>query len=437
MQIDARLQEGIDAHRNGNLAVAQDAYLEVLSADPNHADGLHFLGLLHFDAGHPENAVALIRKSLEQNARNAAAFNNLGNILKLSGSSSEALEAYARAVELEPRHKEAWSNINVLLRAATHNDDLLPILAEIVRLDPENPDAWHNYGLSLVLAGRKEEAADAVERCLEFGLDIWSDPVWHARVLCALGRQNRALEFLEQIVEADPHNEIARYQLAAVRGDDLDHAPESYVKTHFDKFAATFDDVLSGLGYRAPELVAEEAVTLAKSASIPFQDVVDLGCGTGLCGPLIRDHCVKLTGIDLSQGMLQKAAALKVYDFLVEGELVAFLQSDLPTRFDLAVCVDTLCYLGDLQPFMVALEKALKPGGILIASVEHLANTSWPEYRVDSTGRYAHTPAYLRRCAQAASLTLEKEKEVVLRHELGEEVHGLIFHVRKLSLNET
>lgn len=431
MQVDARLQEGIEAHRSGNLEAALAAYKDVLTEQPDHPDGLHFLGLLHFDAGKADNAVLLIRKSLAQDARNAAAYNNLGNILKLSDKSDEALEAYVRAVEIEPRHEEAWANINVLLEGAANNDDLLPILTEIVRLDPDNPNAWHNYGLSLMLAGHRAEAADALERCLEFGADVWSDPIWHARVLCALGRRDRAIQHLEKLAAADPDNAIVRYQLAAVRGDSMDQAPEDYVKTHFDSFSDSFDMVLKNLGYRAPELVAEEVAERAAGQAHPFADVVDLGCGTGLCGPLIRQHCTRLTGIDLSPGMLRKAAALEVYDFLVEGELVAFLNSELPTRFDLAVCVDTLCYLGDLRPFMQALHAALKPGGLQIASVEHLADESGPDYRVDATGRYAHRPAYLKACAEAAGLVYEREKPVVLRQELGKEVHGLVFHLRK------
>lgn len=433
MQVDAVLNEGIAAHRNGNLEAAQEAYLKILNEDPDHPDGLHFLGLLHFEAGKRDNAIALIRTSLEHNPNNASAFNNLGNILKLGGDDHEALIAYVRAVELEPRQEQAWSNINVLLRGATRNDELLPILAQIVKLDPENPSAWHNYGLSLMLAGHKDDAADALERCLDFGNEVWSDPVWHARVLCALGRRDRAQQHLEKIVEAYPDNEVARYQLAAVRGDTLDHAPEDYVKSHFDKFSDTFDDVLTRLGYKAPELVAEDVARFAAENGVTFEDVVDLGCGTGLCGPLIRNLSGKLTGIDLSPGMLRKANDLNAYDFLVEGELVAFLSAELPTQFDLAVCVDTLCYIGDLQPFMTALFKALKPGGLMVASVEHLAGESTTDYQVDSTGRYAHTPAYLRRCAENAGLVYTSEREVVLRHELGEKVHGLIFQVRKPS----
>ncbi|ASP35927.1 tetratricopeptide repeat protein [Labrenzia sp. VG12] len=431
MEVDARLQEGINAHRSGNLEAALAAYKDVLTNDPDHADGLHFLGLLHFDAGKPDNAVTLIRKSLDQNSRNAAAYNNLGNILKLSEKQDEALEAYVRAVEIEPRHEEAWNNINLMLEGATNNDDLLPILREIVRLDPDNPNAWHNYGMSLMLSGHRDEAADALERCLEFGADVWSDPIWHARVLCALGRRDRAIEHLESLLRADPDNTIVRYQLAAVRGDDLDQAPEDYVKTHFDSFSDSFDEVLKNLGYRAPELVAEEVVRLAETRPGPFPDVVDLGCGTGLCGPLIRARCGKLTGIDLSPGMLRKAAALEVYDFLLEVELVGFLNSDLPTQFDLAVCVDTLCYIGDLTPFMEALCRALKPGGLLVASVEHLDEADGPDYRVDATGRYLHNPAYLKRSAEAAGLSYEAEKFVALRQELGKDVQGLVFRLSK------
>ncbi|GAB4513947.1 MAG: tetratricopeptide repeat protein [Roseibium sp.] len=437
MAANARLEEGIAAHRSGNLEAALAAYKDVLTADPDNADGLHFLGLLHFEAGKADNAVHLIRKSLEQNPKNAAACNNLGNILKLSDKTDEALAAYVRAVEIAPRHEEAWRNITVMMEGATNNDDLLPMLREVVRLDPDNPDAWHNFGLSLMLAGRKEEAAEALERCLEFGAEVWSDPIWHARVLCALGRRERAIEHLEGLVAADPDNAVVRYQLAAVRGDDMEQAPEDYVKTYFDSFSESFDEVLKNLGYRAPELVAAEVAELAAGRNEPFRDAVDLGCGTGLCGPLIRRHCKRLTGIDLSPGMLRKAAGLKAYDYLVEGELVGFLKSDLPTRFDLAVCVDTLCYIGDLQPFMNALLSALEPGGVLIASVEHLDDPAGPDYRVDPTGRYAHTPAYLRRCTEAAGLIYHCEKPVVLRQELGKAVLGLVFHVRRPGTSQT
>ncbi|MEO0977379.1 MAG: methyltransferase [Pseudomonadota bacterium] len=429
MQSDERLQEGIAAHRSGDLATAQDIYIEILEKNPEDPDGLHFLGLLHFDAGHPDSAIGLIQRSLEVNESNTSALNNLGNILKLTGEPKMALAAYVQAVEYEPRHTEAWKNINLLLRSTDDINELSAILSEIVRVNPDNPDAWHTYGLANLLTGNREATADAFNKSLELDHPTSPNATWRARILAAEGRQDLALKHLERIVEADPDNKAAQYHLSAVRGDELEGAPEDYVAGHFDKFAASFDEVLENLGYRAPDLVAEDVVALAQEKADRFQDVVDLGCGTGLCGPLIRDHCVRLTGVDLSKGMMQKAAKLEVYDFLVEGELVSFLSDDLPTRFDLAVCVDTLCYIGNLQPFMTALAKALKPGGRLVASVEHLEDSTAQGFRVDSSGRYAHTPDYIRKCAEDASLIYAQDRKEVLRRELGKDVHGLIFQV--------
>ncbi|WP_305988838.1 tetratricopeptide repeat protein [Roseibium sp. MMSF_3544] len=431
MDLDARLQDGIAAHRKGDLETAQDIYLEILDADREHPDGLHFLGLLHFDAGRTESAIGLIERSLELNPQNTSALNNLGNILKLTGEPRAAFAAYVRAVEIDSRHDDAWKNINHLLRASGDYEEVLEIMSEIVRLDPENPSAWHTYGLALMFTGRQEEASDAFEKSLNFDDAKAPTALWRARVLGALGRTDLSQKHFERIVEADPDNKAAQYHLSAVRGDKLEHAPEDYVKTHFDKFSDSFDEVLEGLGYRAPELVAEDVVALAGQRSAPFEDVVDLGCGTGLCGPLIRDHCVRLTGVDLSKGMMEKAAQLNAYDYLVEGELVAFLSSDLPTPFDLAVCVDTLCYIGNLRPFMKALYGALKPGGKLVASVEHLTDDTGADFRVDSSGRYAHTPNYIRQCAEEASLAYAQDRQEVLRRELGEDVHGLIFQVQR------
>ena len=44
--------------------------------------------------------------------------------------------------------------------------------------------------------------------------------------------------------------------------------------------------------------------------------ILDAGCGTGLCGPLVAPHAQRLTGVDLSAGMLAQASEKGVYDEL-------------------------------------------------------------------------------------------------------------------------
>jgi SAM-dependent methyltransferase len=65
----------------------------------------------------------------------------------------------------------------------------------------------------------------------------------------------------------------------------------------------------------------------SSSSSGPcWRRCVDLGCGTGLMGPLLRPHCGQLCGVDLSAGMVGKARQRGCYDELAVGELVQYLQ---------------------------------------------------------------------------------------------------------------
>src|SRR6185436_7192776 len=97
-------------------------------------------------------------------------------------------------------------------------------------------------------------------------------------------------------------------------------ASDGYVKETFDRFAADFDATLVRLDYRAPQLV-RGALELECGEPRGDLDVLDLGCGTGLCGPLIRPWASRLEGVDLSRAMLERASRRGGYDALHEAEL--------------------------------------------------------------------------------------------------------------------
>ena len=119
--------------------------------------------------------------------------------------------------------------------------------------------------------------------------------------------------------------------LAACTGRDVPaRASDGFVEGTFDSFAASFESKLAKLSYRAPALVAAmlEDAGLEPAKSL---DVLDAGCGTGLCGPLVAPYARRLTGVDLSAGMLAQAREKNVYDELVKSELTAYLR-DSPER---------------------------------------------------------------------------------------------------------
>ena len=158
-------------------------------------------------------------------------------------------------------------------------------------------------------------------------------------------------------------------------------------------------------------------------------DVLDLGCGTGLFGAAVRPHAAKLTGIDLSSGMLDKARARNVYDVLEEGEILAWLESH-PAPCDLITATDVLIYFGRLDALFMQIASHLPAHGLFAFSTESPAGMT-EDFRLQSEARYAHSPAYVERTAAAAGLTIDRRLNVVVRTERAQPVHGHLYILRR------
>ncbi|WP_420393333.1 class I SAM-dependent DNA methyltransferase [Acuticoccus sp.] len=197
-------------------------------------------------------------------------------------------------------------------------------------------------------------------------------------------------------------------------------APPSYIATLFGQHAEAFDGILVGaLGYDVPALARRLA-----GPHLPHgARLLDLGCGTGLAGAAFSDVAGTIVGVDLAEPMLERADARGVYDELYVGEAVAFLESWDEAPFHAIVATDVWPYIGDLAPFAAAAARCLVPGGHLIASTERAAS-GW---RVTTTQRFAHAPAYVRTTLEAAGLRVAADEPIVVRREDGRPVEGDLF----------
>ena len=276
------------------------------------------------------------------------------------------------------------------------------------------------------------ESVDAVLAARALG-DDQSDLLEAAATLLARARRpEAALCVARRRLELAPSSASARY-LVQVLSDAaaITRCPPEYVAEGFDALADHFDAKLVGLlGYDVPEKLCAMA-----GAALPpggVSEALDAGCGTGLCGPLIRPLAARLTGVDLSPRMLERAEIRNVYDVLACGDLVAFL-ARAERRFDLIVAADVFIYLGDLAPVFAAAAAALRPGGVLAFSTELLApaaaGPAHAGYLAMPTGRFAHAPAYVRGSAGVA-FAEEAFAETTLRLDGAARVPGQLFVLR-------
>lgn len=214
---------------------------------------------------------------------------------------------------------------------------------------------------------------------------------------------------------------IAQLETAGTRAPPPERLADKYVVALFDAFAPDFDTKLRGaLEYRAPERVLEAVAPLLGERR--ELDVLDLGCGTGLAGELLRPLARRLTGIDLSAGMLARARERGLYDALQVGEIIGAL-AESEERHDLIVAVDVLVYIGALETLFARVARRLAPGGLFAFTVE---KGHEPGYRLEDSSRYVHHLDYLRACARAAGLHAVVEEEITLRKENWAPVIGYV-----------
>ncbi len=431
LSLDEALSIAILLQQNEQWAAAADIYASILDVAPDHADALHFSGVLAHQQARSDDAVALIERSLELEPERADWHSNLGIVLQDRLELDEAITAYRRAIAVDPEHANAHNNLGVVLRATDNAVEAEAAYRAAIRIDPEHSDAYNNLGVLLNGQKRSHEAAMCFSKVITLRPKHPEARRLLAIAHCTLGEVDKAVEVFEEWLAEEPDSAIARHMLAACSGREVPaRASDAYVEETFDSFAASFDSKLAQLSYRAPALVAamlaESEVEATKSL-----DVLDAGCGTGLCGPLVAPYARRLVGVDLSAPMIAQAQARNVYDELEKRELTAYL-SDSPAAFDVIVSADTLVYFGVLEDVAAAAANALRPGGRLIFTVEELTGEE-PDagYAISPTGRYRHTRQYVGEVLTSADL----QSVVVsaeLRLEAGDPVAGLVVRGTKL-----
>jgi predicted TPR repeat methyltransferase len=420
---------GIHLHQHDRLAEADAVYTQILAAHPEHAEALHYAGVLAHQLGRGDDGVLLIQKSLAVVPDRADWYSNLGIVLQERGRLDDAIEAYRRAIALDPGHANAWSNLGVLLRATGKPVEAEAAYRTAIQLNPGHSDAYTNLGVLLNGLKRVEESVVCYCKAITLRPKHREARRLLALAHCTLGEIDQAVEIFEEWLAEEPDDPIAQHMLSACTGRDVPgRASDAYVERTFDRFAASFESKLAKLSYRAPALVAAmlEDSGVERSKSL---DVLDAGCGTGLCGPLVSPYARRLTGIDLSAGMMAQAKEKGVYDECLQAELTGYLREQAGA-FDVIVSADTLVYFGALEDVMAAAAGALRPNGLFIFTLEHAHAESAPDFRLEHHGRYAHAQQYVERVLVEAGLTPEIA-HADLRMESGVPVAGLVVRARK------
>lgn len=332
---------------------------------------------------------------------------------------------FATALTLAPGRPSVLTNLGAVRLKLGRAAEAVDVLLQAVRQEPDNVEALGHCGTALAELRRLPEALDCLDRAL--ALDARRPTLWTLRgtALRELGRGAEAAKSFREALACGGDPELLNYYLAGLEaGEAPAQAPIGYVEALFDGYAAEFDEhLVQALRYDAPEVLTARLAAPGRR----WRNALDLGCGTGLCGPLLRPLADRLSGIDLSANMLEKARALGVYDELRQGDIVSFLAQSTET-FDLAVAADVFVYVGALDEVFRLLAGRMERGGSFCFTVEA---SQGRELELRESLRYAHSEEGIRRLAAANGFSVVALEHRPVREDERVPIAGLFFWMEK------
>ena len=396
------------------------------------ANELYEEALTRFEAGDLAGAIQRMQESLAKGAASTERWNTLGNLLAHAQRFNEAASAFRRALGRSPRSASIWNNLGAVLLRDQHVVGAECAFRRAISLQESFHEAHQN--LALLLDGRGDTLEAARHHCLAFvhGPRAGKTPAMLGTAYYHLGQFEEAARVYRDWVLAEPENPVARHRLAACLNEDVPtRGSDDFVEQSFDAFAPHFDDHLAGLAYCGPETVAA-AVARVRPVDASAR-ILDVGCGTGLCGTVLRPLAAQLDGVDLSSGMLDRARVRGCYDRLEKVELTGFLES-CRSAYDVVVAADTFNYFGDLAPVFRAAAQALEADGHLVFTIED-GREACPEqgWCLAVHGRYLHAPATIEAWLQAAGFAVHHARPLALRRELGQDVAAVVYTAQRVG----
>lgn len=373
--------------------------------------------------GKTTRAAELYRLVLEHVPDAAEVHYNLGLALFEDEQFTDAIGAYNQAAELNPDDSDIYFNLGLACKMARQFDAAASAYIRALDTGGDDPDIFYNLGCCLQDAGAREQACLVYEKLLEIAPDHLS-ALNNLAYLVHLSKDfDYARELYSRVLDLDPERESAQHMYASLSGKENDGPPPGYIRELFDCYSDYFEEnLVNDLEYNT-FCILRQAVEYQTDGKKRFQNVLDLGCGTGLSGETFRPVCERLTGIDLSKNMIEQATAKELYDELHCVDIVEFLtQND--NRYDLLIAADVVPYLGKLDRLFAATEQCSSPGALFCFSSEA---TEKPGWELLHSGRYAHNPEYIIPAAAKNGWKIQERFPANIRREHDSWIRGEIF----------
>lgn len=423
----AHFNLGLLLLKNNELEAAKTQFSNVIALNPDATEALFYLGVLHLQANDLQAAEEAFQQVLTQDSEHVKTLVNLGVIALKREQNQIAVDYFTKALALDNEEMDARNNLAATFMHHDRFENALMHYDVLLKKEPHNIEYLYNSGVAQMALGHLNEATLFFDQIMQLQPNHSPSLNNLAAIYLKLDMRETSRDYLERALKINPQDTISRHMLNAITGVTKADSTPDYAQNLFNNYALYYDQHMQGqLNYSIPTHIGR---TLHQLHLLSLNKALDLGCGTGLTGVVIRESCKQLSGVDIAEKMLAHAKKKNIYDQLIKMELIDFLKQEQDS-YDLIVAADVLPYFGDLNELMELIDKHLNARAYFMFTTEINAHSPW---FLESSARFSHQPEYINLLTQHYSLKVIKQEKIPARMQNQALLEVMLYVVQKID----
>ena len=306
----------------GDKKKALGLYKKALEINPLSTTALLNISTIYYELKKYENSLNFANNVLEINPNNFSAILNIANIYYANKEYNSALELYQKLYEINPKSYIAIANIantcynlNQFIRAIEFakmaidmrpnsvepyivagnsyaellkKEDAATLLKKAASIAPTSEWVCNSIASLFMKMGNYKQGLNYAWRLFSLKNNITAEDHINFGYILYEAHDENQTELVEEYLtlweKKYPNNPIVHHSCCALRNiQEIQTSDIDYIKNLFDGFAPSFDNILMELDYIVPQSIAEILKNNLKTKLFKKHQILDIGCGTGLC----------------------------------------------------------------------------------------------------------------------------------------------------------
>ena len=205
--------KAIEAHKKGQILVAEKLYLKILKENPDHSEAIYYLGHIELSRKKIDKALSYFKKATEINPYKEIYWKNFLNIFITLGNPDEAILISKKILKKFPNSYQ----INFLLALALYKkNDLKEAITHFKKTTVIKPDyyqVYNNLGVALLNLNEVKEAEENFRKAISLKPDFINAHNNLALVLKALHKQDESEFHFQKAIQLNPEFKDISYEI--------------------------------------------------------------------------------------------------------------------------------------------------------------------------------------------------------------------------------